>query len=123
MHPNRLPHTNPLSKSIHDIGRFQSIIIVIQQRRVKIQKSRVPNGRQDVEVGQSAYNAEEDDGLDRRVRCVQRERAKQSPHLGRGLRKGWYDSNSFFFFNRSSLPFLESSTPYTAGDLISRTTR
>jgi hypothetical protein len=97
VHPNRLPHTNPLSKSIHHIGRLQSVIIVVQQRRVKIQKGRVPNGRQDVEVGQGAYNAEEDNGLDGRVRCVQRERAKQCPHLGRGWMKGWYDSKCSFF--------------------------
>ena len=38
------------------------------------------DSREDVKVGEGADDAEEDNGLYRSVRCVQRERSEESPH-------------------------------------------
>jgi len=38
------------------------------------------DSREDVEVGEGPDDAEEDNGLYRSIRCVQRERSEESPH-------------------------------------------
>jgi hypothetical protein len=61
------------------------------------EKGRVFDGVEDVEVGESAGNAEEDNGLDGRIGRVQRKRLQQDTHPG--LTELSYQSSTFFSIN------------------------